>query len=224
MKKNNLFENAYRLIVDDILNGSLKPGSVVTETYLAGKYDISRTPVREALNILECEGLIITTKRIRRIYSLTPEDITEIFELKELVEGNVAWKAAQRITDVQSRELESIVAEMKKLGKVTPAGEDEAAVYLEKWLAADRRFHSLLFTAAGNNRAQQLISKLNIQWHRLKVGIAAMEKRIGYAIPEHEAIAKAVIGKNPEKARKEIVSHLENLRKFIIKLMEIFGQ
>jgi DNA-binding GntR family transcriptional regulator len=215
--------DAYSLILDDIMNGSLKPGSVVTETYLAEKYKTSRTPVREAINILECEGLIVTTNRTKKIYSLTSGDIKEIFELKELIEGNVAWNAAKNITDIQREELKNIIAEMNKLRELTPKNEAEAKSYLEKWLSADSNFHGLLFRAAGNERARQVIARLNIQWHRLKVGLAAMEGRIGYAIPEHEAVGRYILEKDCEKARDEMVDHMENLKKYIIKLMGIFG-
>jgi DNA-binding GntR family transcriptional regulator len=215
--------DAYSLILDDIMNGSLKPGSVVTETYLAEKYKTSRTPVREAINILECEGLIVTTNRTKKIYSLTSGDIKEIFELKELIEGNVAWNAAKNITDIQREELKKIIAEMNKLRELTPKNEAEAKSYLEKWLSADSNFHGLLFRAAGNERARQVIARLNIQWHRLKVGLAAMEGRIGYAIPEHEAVGRYILEKDCEKARDEMVDHMENLKKYIIKLMGIFG-
>jgi DNA-binding GntR family transcriptional regulator len=215
--------DAYSLILDDIMNGSLKPGSVVTETYLAEKYKTSRTPVREAINILECEGLIVTTNRTKKIYSLTSGDIKEIFELKELIEGNVAWNAAKNITDIQREELKKIIAEMNKLRELSPKNEAEAKSYLEKWLSADSNFHGLLFRAAGNERTRQIIARLNIQWHRLKVGLAAMEGRIGYAIPEHEAVGRYILEKDCEKARDEMVDHMENLKKYIIKLMGIFG-
>lgn len=223
MKMKRSINDAYSLILEDIMNGSLKPGSVVTETYLAEKYKTSRTPVREAINILECEGLVVTSNRTKKIYSLTAEDIREIFELKEIVEGNVAWNAALNITDIQSEELKKIMAEMSKLRELAPKDEAEAKAYLEKWLTTDSDFHGLLFRAAGNKRARQIIARLNIQWHRLKVGLAAMEGRIGYAIPEHEAVGRYILEKNPEKAREEMVDHMENLKKYIIKLMGIFG-
>ncbi|MGQ9619964.1 MAG: GntR family transcriptional regulator [Bacteroidales bacterium] len=223
MKQKNTPDDAYSLIMNEIVQGSLKPGEVITEASLAEKYGLSRTPIREAFNRLQCEGLISTTNRTKRIYSLSIQDIKEIFEVKELIEGNVAWVAARNITDQQSEELEKIIVEMKKLRNVSPKDETEEKVYLERWLSLDRQFHGLLFKVAGNKKAQQIIVNLNLQWHRFKVGLAAMEGRIGYAIPEHESIARAIIAKNPEKARKEMVDHLENLKRYIIKLMTVFG-
>lgn len=222
MKKNSP-DDVYSLIVNEIIDGSLKPQEVVTENFLAKKYGLSRTPVREALNRLQCEGLIYTTGRTKRIYSLSVSDIREIFDLKKLIEGNVAENAARNISKKQSDELKKIVAAMQKLNKNYPKDEYEAKEFLGKWLELDRQFHELLFSIAENERAQHIIEKLNIQWHRFKVGLAAMEGRVGYAIPEHQAIALAVIEKNYTKARHEMTAHLENLKSYIIRLMVVFG-
>lgn len=223
MKQKNSFEEAYSLILEEIVNGSLKPGEVVTEVYLAEKYGISRTPVREALNRFQCEGLINTSNRTKRIYSLSSHDIEEIFELKELIEGNVAKRAAENLTDKQSDELGHIVKKMRKLSEVSPINEKEEKEFLDNWLILDSQFHELIFTSSGNKRAQQFIMKLNLQWHRLKVGLVAIEGRIDRAILEHEAIAKAIMGKNPDNARKMMIDHLDDLKKVILKLMNAFN-
>ena len=223
MKLKNSFEEAYSLILAEIVNGTLKPGEVVTEVFLAEKYGISRTPVREALNRFQCEGLINTSNRTKRIYSLTGHDIEEIFEMKELIEGNVAKEAAEKLTEKQSEELSQIIKRMKKLSDTSPENESEEQELLDNWLILDRQFHELIFTAAGNKRAQQYILKLNLQWHRLKVGLIAIEGRIGKAILEHEAIATAILEKDPEKARNTMVEHLDDLKNVIIKLMRAFN-
>ena len=223
MKMKNSFEEAYSLILQEIVNGTLKPGEVVTEVFLAEKYGISRTPVREALNRFQCEGLINTSNRTKRIYSLTGHDIEEIFEMKELIEGNVAKEAAEKLTVHQSEDLRQIIKRMKKLSATSPENESEEKELLDNWLILDRQFHELIFTAAGNKRAQQYILKLNLQWHRLKVGLIAIEGRIGKAILEHEAIAMAILEKKPEKARNTMVEHLDDLKNVILKLMRAFN-
>ena len=223
MKQKRSFEDAYSLILEEILNGSLRPGEVVTEVFLAEKYGISRTPVREALNRFRCQGLISTSNRTKRIYSLSSKDLEEIFELKELIEGHVAKKAAERLTEIQAEELSLIINEMKKLSDAGAASESDEKGLVEKWLDLDRQFHGLLFNASGNLRAQQFIQNLNLQWHRLKVGLAAIEGRISLAILEHEGIGKAILARDPEKAGTLMVDHLENLKRIILKLMNAFN-
>lgn len=223
MNHKSSFEDAYSLILEDIVNGRLKPGEVITEVELAERYGISRTPVREALNRFQCEGLVNTTNRTKRIYSLSIHDIEEIFDIKELIEGYVSEKASENITDATAEKLSRIVEGMKALSGIGPASESEEKVLLEKWLNLDRQFHELIFSIAGNHRALQNIQKLNLQWHRLKVGLMAIEGRIGKAIQEHEAIAEAILHKNPETARIITVDHLESLKELIIRLMIAFG-
>lgn len=223
MKKKSSFEEAYSMILEEIMKGSLKPGEVVTEIFLAEKYGISRTPVREALNRFQCEGLICTSNRTKRIYSLSSHDIEEIFELKKLIEGNVAQRAAENITKSQAGELSVIMGEMKKLSEVSPENETEKKQLLEKWLDLDRQFHELIFCTGGNLRSQQFIGKLNVQWHRLKIGLIAIEGRINKAIIEHQVIGKAIIDRDPENARITMSNHLENLKKVILRLMDAFN-
>jgi DNA-binding GntR family transcriptional regulator len=219
----NSFEEAYSLILEEIVNGTLKPGEVVTEVFLAEKYGISRTPVREALSRFQCEGLINTSNRTKRIYSLSARDIEEIFELKKLIEGNVAKRAAENLTDKQAVELEQVVRNMKKLSETSPENEAQEKELLNKWLALDSQFHEILFTSCGNKRAQQFVLRINLQWHRLKVGLVAIEGRIDKSILEHEAIALAILEKDPEKARSTMAEHLDDLKKFILKLMSAFN-
>jgi len=223
MKKKNSFEEAYSLILDEIINSRLKPGEVITETDLAERLGLSRTPVREALYRFQCEGLINTTNRTKRIFSLTKDDVGEIFELKELIEGQIASKAAENISPGQAEQLWLIVGSMKELTGKSPSDAKQEKERLDRWLSLDRKFHDLLFSAAGNSRARQYIDKLNLQWHRLKVGITAMEGRIDKAITEHEAVGKAVINHNSSEAEKLMTEHLENLKKVLIRLMEAFG-
>ena len=223
MKHRSSFEEAYSLILEEIVNGTLKPGEVITEFNLAERYGISRTPVREALSRFQCEGLISTSNRTKRIYSLSDHDIEEIFEMKELIEGNVAKQAAEKLADKPAEDLFQVVKGMKKLSERAPENESEEMELLDNWLDLDKQFHEIIFSAAGNKRAQQYIQKLNIQWHRLNVGLIAIEGRIGKAIMEHEAIAGAIMERNPEKARNTMTEHLEDLKKVIIKLMAAFG-
>jgi DNA-binding GntR family transcriptional regulator len=112
---------------------------------------------------------------------------------------------------------------MKKLSKKSPENEQEEKQLLEKWLELDRQFHELIFCAGGNRRSQQFIGKLNVQWHRLKIGLIAIEGRINKAIIEHQVIGNAIIDKDHENARITMSNHLENLKKVILRLMDAFN-
>ena len=88
-------QQAYEYIKTNILNMKLKPGQYIMDTQIAGELNISRTPVREAFHRIENEGLLVYEQRKGwKVYTLTLKDVHEIFDLKEMIESNIAFKAA----------------------------------------------------------------------------------------------------------------------------------
>jgi len=220
IKAKNSIQTAYGLILQSILNKELKPGEVVTEMSLGEKFGLGRTPIREALNKLEMEGLIQTEIRTKRIHFLNPEDIDQIFEIKIALEGHLALNAANKIDKKQINELANIVLEMKELinSQNSLSNED----LLQDWLKLDTAFHDLIFKINGNKRSEEIIKRLNLQWHRLKIGLAVIEGRIEKAVEEHTKIAEAIISRNALMAQKNMQEHLGNLKQVLVSLMKTF--
>ncbi len=212
---------AYETILENIIKGYLKPGEVVTELSLSQEFGISRTPVREALKRLEVEGLIETTGRMKRIYYLSLHDIEEIFDLKIAIESKIAKKAASSNNKNLKDQLSDLLIEMNQLKDSKFVGTEEKE-RLDKWISLDIQFHKILFQLADNKRAKQLIERLNIQWHRIKFGIMAIEGRIEKAIQEHTIIGDTIIQNKPEEAAQHMELHLTRLKEFLIQLMSTF--
>lgn len=212
---------AYEKIKDLILNARLGPGQAVTETALSESLGLSRTPVREALHDLQQEGLIVTKNRRKRVYMLTVSEIEEIFDLKIEVESAVARWAAQRGSEIQFGQLDKISREMKSLARLRPADERKEEVWLDEWLAADHKLHALLFAMARNKRAEQIIGNFNSQWHQLKLGMLTLEGRVERSAVEHEQIVQAICYRQPAKAQQQMRSHLQNLRRELVKIMKL---
>ena len=216
-------ERVYRIIQDLILTRQLQPGEAVTEVGLAEKLKVSRTPVREALNILEKDGLIVTHNRRKRVYVLTIQELANIFDLKISLEGSVASWAAQRGTKAQRKKLEGALKTMQRIAKdAAKKPETHQEKILDAWLTADRSLHDTLFEMADNQKAAQIISNLNTQWHRLRVAIYALEGRIEKAYVEHEKFVTAILDQDPDAAQSAMRQHLENLKKELIKILELF--
>ena len=88
-------QQAYDYVKDQITGLKLKPGQTLTDSQVAAELEISRTPVREALRRLEQEGLLVNdSRRGWKIYSLSLDDIRQIFEIKQLLEGLIVEQAA----------------------------------------------------------------------------------------------------------------------------------
>jgi DNA-binding GntR family transcriptional regulator len=214
-------QKAYDKIKNLIISANLRPGQAVTETALSANLGFSRTPIREALHDLEQEGLIVTRNRRKRVYMLTVNEIEDIFDLKIEIESAVACWAAKRGTKNQFRQLVKISKEMKQLARLRPSDERKEGAWLEKWLIADRKLHTLMFTMAGNKRAQQIIRNFNSQWHQLRLGMLTLEGRVEKSAVEHERIVGAVCAGDSSNARKQMRSHLQKLKKELVKIMKI---
>jgi DNA-binding GntR family transcriptional regulator len=221
-KTKNTVETAYDFILENIIHRNLRPGEVVTENSLSEKFELGRTPIREALKKLEMEGLIVTENRTKKVYYLSPEDLEDIFNIKIVLESAIAGWAAKNTNVELQEKLSTIMLNMKELGKGGLIENDHENALLT-WLSLDNQFHDVLDEMAGNKKAFPIIKTLNIQWHRLKVGITAIEGRIEKAINEHCIIGNAVLNNNPAQAVEEMTKHLESLKEIILKMMRTFG-
>ena len=216
------WELAYERIKDLILTMEFKPGEIVSENKMAQRLGISRTPVREALKQLEQEGLIITSNRRKRVYVQTVQEIEEIFDLKKIIEGSIARWAAERGSKEDRQKLEGIFTEMRRIVEGKPKEALKAEKRKQAWLEEDRRYHEQLFQMAGNRRAAQIVQSLNTYWHRLRLGIMAIEGRIEVSQGEHRKITEAILRGDGAAAEIAAASHLENLKNMLVNIMKVF--
>ena len=223
MKTKNSVEAVYELLVQKILDMTLKPGEVVTEFSISEKFGIGRTPVREALKRMESEGLIQTRNRTKTIQMLQSKDLEEIFDIKILLESAVAGMAAIHGTAHQREQLRSVIRSMESFMRERSQGQSCEEDCLQQWLALDRSFHALVFEMAGNERIMKIIANLNLQWHRFKVGLMAIEDRLDKALGEHFSIGMAIIEQDPAGAESAMREHLSSLKKVLSSLMKTFA-
>jgi DNA-binding GntR family transcriptional regulator len=210
--KTTYHQQAYEFTKSQILNLKLKPGQYILDTDIAAQLKVSRTPVREAFHRLEQEGLLVyEARRGWRVYALSLDDIHEIFDLKELVEGMVVRKAAHcpNLPEYAPR-LEAVMADLRL------AAEQED---VDAWLRADAALHELFFEMAGSQRAAGLIRGLNEQWHRLRIGFTVRKERMKRSAVEHEQVVRSVLMGDGEQAEIQIRRHLNNVRSELVELL-----
>lgn len=213
---------AYEAIKQDILSMKLSPGSAISELTLSDELGMSRTPVREALKMLEKEGLVVSEGRRKRVYILTIHEIREIFDLKKALEGYVASCAAERKDPTGTEELSHIMEKMAAFAARDIPNWLKDHALIREWLEIDEAYHDALFRMAGIKRAQEIVRDLNHQWHRLETGILAMEGRLRRNVEEHLSIGRSVLNGSGTEARSLMEEHLENLKRTIITIMENF--
>jgi DNA-binding GntR family transcriptional regulator len=190
--------DAYERLVADIRAGELKPGDRLTETDLAQRLGISRTPVREAIRQLESDGLVTHVPRVGAVVrTLDYAEITELYEMRAVLESTAARFAARAASDVELAELEAINAEMA-------AAADTVSLY-----EANRQFHSVLLNAARNRFLVKSVQA--VQKTLLILGPSTMEEadRAAEAIAEHQRLLGAVRDHDCEAAEAIMRAHIE---------------
>lgn len=216
------WQKAYQEIKHRILTMQLKPGNIVSELAVAKELQLSRTPVREAIKRLEHEGLVASENRRKRVYIVTIHEVNEIFDLKVAIEGRMARFAALRKSAEQARQLESILERMRRFAESDLDNLTHDHAMIHEWLVIDREFHHVLFAMAQNRKAEQIINNLNSQWHRLALGILAMEGRLKQNIAEHLEMGSAILAGEPDRSEELMSRHLAKLHNTITNIMEMF--
>ncbi|MCA9241731.1 MAG: GntR family transcriptional regulator [Planctomycetales bacterium] len=214
VKRTTHSHHAYSAIREQITSGQLSPGAVVSEAALAKQLGLSRTPVGEALRRLAHEGLVDQIPRYGTVVrSLSTEELRELFEIREALEGMAAAKAALNISLAAIEEMEvlceAIDAEIQAArARGESALEGDA---LNRFLAADMSFHMHIIGAARNRRLSALLEQtrsISSMFHARR-GVHSLERVID-ANQWHRKILAALVDRDPDRASQLVVSHVQH--------------
>lgn len=193
-----------------ILGGHFKPGERLTEVGLAKAFDVSRNPVREALRVLEVEGIVeINPRKGARVALLSTEEIEEIIELRAELESMSAKYAARRCSDKGREELRKLLEDGDR------ADADGDVRVLSK---LNQQFHNEIAMAGKNRFLVGFMKTLHekTQW----IFASRPEFNIADNWKEHAAILRAVIDADEELASVLAKRHVEDIGKEIAKSKE----
>lgn len=190
---------AYRRLLEEIRDGRLQPGARLTETDVAERLSISRTPVREAIRRLEADGLITHEPRVgAMVRSLDYAEVMELYEMRNVLEGTAARMAARNAGDVELAELATINAEME----ASPGDPSRLAML-------NQRFHLTLIDAARNRYLVKSVQSV----HRtmLILGPTTLEDagRARAAVAEHAEILSALASRDGAAAEAAMRRHMD---------------
>ena len=185
-----------------IQSSVLKPGQRLMEIQLAEALGVSRTPVREAMRELEMEGFVIMIpRRGTYVSDLSLKDITQVFEIRTVMEELAASLAAVRITEEELAELERILVMIS--GYIR---ENNQADFLK----ADVQFHQILYEASRNKWLIEIINNLRDHLMRFRSISTLYPGRLAQTWEEHRQLVEAIASHNVEKAKKVAVLHMAN--------------
>ncbi|OAN81955.1 hypothetical protein A8B78_00185 [Jannaschia sp. EhC01] len=198
---------AYDEILKLIEMGVAKPGDVVTERRLAERLSMSRTPIRDALLILEGEGLLIRQgSRGLQVKQMRIEEYMDALQIRLLLEPPVARMAAGHMPD---KEIDALRAALTDLLEGGGAEADRAMVR-----AVDEDLHDGLVRAVGNAQLAHIVQTLRRQTQMFD--LRAMPERLEDTCREHLLLLDAVQEGDGDGAAHAMTAHLECVRDSII--------
>jgi DNA-binding GntR family transcriptional regulator len=177
--------------------GRWAPGSPLRQEDLAAEFGVSRIPVREALNKLQAEGLIVVEpNRGAFVARLSADEVREIFDLRVLLECDALRHAIPQHTPRSLRQLAALQAELD--------AEDDPTL----WLATDAAFHEVLYAPSARVKTLEMIALLRASVTRLyRTHLTPHTRRKGWR-DEHHALLKAVGAQQEARAVAALTRHL----------------
>jgi DNA-binding GntR family transcriptional regulator len=195
----------YLQLRDDIVSGALPPGAVLREAELATRFGVSKTPLRDALVRLQKDRFVeIPPYRSAVVVGYSRDDLREIYELRELLEGACARQAAFRISADALADLSRIVrasAECVPGGAVIGGREDELAGLFDE-------FDLVMYAQSRNSRIAEMVG--NIRGHIQRIGrlTTGIPGRLVKSVPEHQAIYEAIVQRDGTAAETLMRRHI----------------
>ena len=190
-------KDAYELVLEAIDSGVYHPGDRLVESELAERFGVSRTPVREALQRLETQSILVRDGRSMVVASLDHDQLGELYAVRAQLEGLAAQLAAQHAAPEEIRILQDMVAL------------DAALVDDPAGLArANRRFHRQIHLASHNRYLIRQLESVHRTMALLTTTSLAAEGRGVDALAEHAAIVDAIANRDKAAADKALRDHI----------------
>jgi DNA-binding GntR family transcriptional regulator len=194
---------AVDLLRDAILTGAFEPGARLVEAELSQRFAASRGTIRAALVELAHEGLVERlVNRGARVRAVSLREAIEITEVRLVVEGLCAAKAAERITDGEIAELRMLGGEMK-----AAVASGDVATYSE----LNQRLHTRVREISAQPVASAVLSRLRAQNVRHQFALAARPGRPQVSLPEHLAIIDELCARSPDGAERAVRRHISSV-------------
>jgi len=201
----SLVELAYEQLLSMLVTMKIAPGAHIGIDALSRELQISPTPIREALTLLEAQKLAYKIPNVgfRAADLLTEPEIDDLFEMRLLIEPKAAAFAAIRSNQ---EDFDALASLSENMARMTDGEGTDYAQFAE----GDARLHNLVARASGNRFVVQAIEGLHVHLHifRFLFRTNAPEQ----ALQEHATLVRALLARNPEAAESAMRSHLEASR------------
>ena len=195
-----LADRAYEELRDRLVTLQIKPGEPIDEDQLGRDLEMGRTPIREAIKRLALENLVtVFPRRGTFAAEINITDLAHITEVRQALEGQAAYRAAERLTDAQHAELTELLEELR-----ASRGSDD----MPALMALDTRVHRFIYRLSGNPFLEDTLYRyfnLSLRiWYLVIDRLPHMFQRVH----EHEPLLQAIAARDPELARDIVAGHV----------------
>ena len=214
----SLREQTYQVLRAAILSGELAAGSRLVETQIAEKLQVSRTPIREAFQLLQKEQLIVTdTNGGLRVVSFSPEDARHLYRCRLALEQESVLEACHHATTEQLTKIELTIQQAEKALTQQP---HQFTSY--QLLHIDYQFHRAIAESSGNPWLAMLLDQLFDKMALLRLQTIQQNLQVLEIRSEHRQIYEAIVQHNSEQALAAIQEHLTASQNRVILEIEQF--
>ena len=202
----------FNTLRDAILTGKLVPGERLMENQLADKLGVSRTPVREALRMLELENLVeLVPRKGAQVLDMSEKDITNILEVRSALEGLATSVACKKMSKEDLQQLKNMEVDFEK----AVADND-----VERFVDIDEDFHDLIFSATENDKLINIFRNLRIQLYRYRMAQAKNnETSMSTIVAHHRSIIRAIENHDAEEGASIAQGHIKYQTESILRFV-----
>jgi DNA-binding GntR family transcriptional regulator len=201
-----------RSLTDDIVSGKLPPGMKLEELVLAERFQVSRTPIREALRELHARGLIdLQPRKGGIVRSIGIDDLADMLEAMVELDALCCRISAERMSAVHKKQLQMI---HQQSDDCVARGDDAG------YLQLNHQFHQLISAGAQNRTLAGMLSSLRERLAPFRAAQAHVERRLPVSNDEHEAILKAILSSDPEASYEAMRNHTARLSINVLELLK----
>ena len=200
-----LWLKVFEFLRDAIVKGDIKPGEKLNEVLIASKLGLSRSPVREAIRVLESENFVETVAHKGPFVKLLSiKEIEEIHVVLKFLQGAAVQLAVGNMNEKKKKELTSIITKLE---------EEVGTNNIEELKSVSRQFHTFIIQASENDLLIRINEALLIQQERVRLWGASTEPEDIQAIyKEHLSISKALLRQDAKEAERLMKEHIERAR------------
>ena len=198
-----LRDEVFNTLREKILKGVYKPGERLMEIHLADQLGVSRTPIREAIRMLELEGLVkMVPRKGAQVAKISKEDLQDVLEVRKALDTLSVKLACERITEDEIKLLNNAERDFEK----ALASKDVREI-----AEADVAFHDVIHAATKNGRLKSMISNLAERIYRYRFEYIKQQSDGGKTLMlEHREIMRCIESRDVESAVKATEIHIDN--------------